>query len=53
MPVSFMPHCLPSVILLRRFRAPQQFSFGTISKDHETKRDKLRSALQGQARAGK
>jgi hypothetical protein len=44
-PPSFMPRCLPALILIRKFRAPRQFSFGEISRDREVKLKKLSSAL--------
>ena len=42
---TFIPHSLPAVIAVRKFRRPQLFSFGSLSKDGEAKLENLRSAL--------
>jgi hypothetical protein len=42
---TFIPNYLPAVIIVTKFRRPQSFSFGSLSKDHEVKLEKLRSAL--------
>jgi len=44
-PPSFLPRCLPAVILVRKLRFPSQFSFGPLVTDRATKLQSLRSAL--------
>ena len=44
---TFIPHLLPAVIVIRKFRRPQLFSFGSFSTDREAKLEELRSALAG------
>ena len=46
-PVSSLPRCLPAVILVRKFRLPNQFSFGPLftEKEKATKLQNLRSSL--------
>ncbi len=44
-PTSFLPRCLPAVILLRKFKFPSQFSFGPLVLDRATKLQNLRSSL--------
>src|SRR5260370_22170581 len=34
-PPSFLPRCLPAVVLIRRFRLPSQFSFGPLIQDSD------------------
>jgi len=45
MPSRFTPDFLPAVLVLRKFRRPNTFSFGTISKDKERKFDELLAEL--------
>jgi hypothetical protein len=42
---TFLPHSLPVVIVVKNFRRPQLFSFGSLSKDREVMLEKLWSAL--------
>jgi hypothetical protein len=42
-PASFLPRCLPAVILVRKFRFPSQFSFGPLVMDRTSKLQNLRS----------
>jgi hypothetical protein len=44
-PTSFMPRCLPTVIVVRRFRFPVQFSFGPLIRNREANLENLRSSL--------
>jgi hypothetical protein len=44
-PERFMPGLLPAVILLRKFRWPKTFSFGTRSREPVEKMNLLRSEL--------
>jgi hypothetical protein len=44
-PPSFLPRCLPAVVLVRRFKLPSQFSFGPLIQDKETKTQNLRLKL--------
>jgi hypothetical protein len=47
MPPSFMPHCLPAVVVVRKFRWPARFSFGArqIDIDKETNLANFRASL--------
>jgi len=45
-PTSFMPHVIPTVLLIRRFRWPAQFSFGERAVNKEARLEELRSALR-------
>jgi hypothetical protein len=44
-PATFLPRCLPAVILVRKLRFPSQFSFGPLVMDRATKLQSLRSSL--------
>jgi hypothetical protein len=44
-PASFLPRCLPAVILVRKFTFRSQFSFGPLVMDRATKLHNLRSSL--------
>jgi hypothetical protein len=44
-PASFLPRCLPAVIMVRKFKFPSQFSFGPLVLDRGAKLQNLRSSL--------
>jgi hypothetical protein len=44
-PLFFMPHCLPAVIVFQRFRQPKNYSFGDLCKDPESRLAELRTGL--------
>lgn len=45
MPPQFTPHFLPAILVLKKFRRPQTFSFGAASKDREAKFEQLLAEL--------
>jgi len=46
-PASFLSKCLPSVVLIRKFKLPRQFSFGPLITNKDMNLRDLRSTLEG------
>jgi hypothetical protein len=46
-PASFLSKCLPSVVQIRKFRLPRQFSFGPLITDKAINLRDFRSSLEG------
>jgi len=44
-PSSWMPQCLPAIVIFRRFHVPKSFLFGSLCREPAERLEALRSAL--------